>query len=191
MFFFFFLNLCQERLGKWLCNWKNCWWKWGSEKQKNACNKKTKGSIPLSSFWRLIYPWSQTKQCCAYFIFYKCYQERNNSIQETMSYKKDCGIKSSYIHKEYVNHRMKFLKILSLGRVICLYFLQEMKNFGSNENLLRFELSGGSLLKTLISKTKKCLFQWKHLCLQILCEYCRINSLKQIQVNVVRILKFG
>ena len=108
-----------------------------------------------------------------------------------MSYRKHYGIKSSYIHEEYVNHKMKFLKIFSLGTVICLYFLQEMKNFGCNENLLRFELSWGGLLKTLISKPKKCLFQWKHLCLQILCEYCRINCLKQIQVNVVRILKFG
>ena len=108
-----------------------------------------------------------------------------------MSYKNDCGIKSFYIHKEYVNHRMNFIKYFALRTVICLYFLQEMKNFGCNENLLRFELSGEGLLKTLISKPKKCLFQWKHLCLQILCEYCRINSLKQIQVNVVRILKFG
>ena len=108
-----------------------------------------------------------------------------------MNYRKDYGTKSSYIHKEYVNYRMKFLIFSPLETVICLYFLQEMINFGCNENLLRFELSGEGLLKTLISKPKKCLFQWKHLCLQILCEYCRINFLKQIQVNVVRILKFG
>uniref|UniRef100_A0A0V1KIG1 Uncharacterized protein n=1 Tax=Trichinella nativa TaxID=6335 RepID=A0A0V1KIG1_9BILA len=43
-----------------------------------------------------------------------------------MSYRKHYGIKSSYIHKEY-----------------------EMKNFGCNENLLRFELRGGGLLKKL------------------------------------------
>jgi hypothetical protein len=108
-----------------------------------------------------------------------------------MNYRKDYGTKSSYIHKEYVNYRMKFLIFSPLETVICLYFLQEMINFGCNENLLRFELSGEGLLKTLISKPKKCLFQWMHLCLQILCEYCRINFLKQIQVNVVRILKFG
>ena len=52
-----------------------------------------------------------------------------------MNYRKDYGTKSSYIHKEYVNYRMKFLIFSPLETVICLYFLQEMKNFGCNEML--------------------------------------------------------
>jgi hypothetical protein len=45
----------------------------------------------------------------------------------------DCGIKSSYIHKEYVNHSMKFLKCFALVTVFVDIFFRKWKNFGSNE----------------------------------------------------------